>query len=196
MCSHDAMDRSGDVFANVVVYSLLALVLAMVPVGVLGKVIDDKSVLKALYAILVIGTGIWAYVATRFYGEPLWESTTWLDFDERSWNKEIRYADPGVPASVTRLRFEDLALMCYDDLCGEGLDDVWLYSVSLCRRWDVEQRCAEHRPDELNELLQVATQEERLSFAFNTARQWGLPCWRHDWASPGDDDLTSMTRLC
>ncbi|UOD28930.1 hypothetical protein INH39_26380 [Massilia violaceinigra] len=194
--SWDAQDRSTDVFASVVVYSLLALFLAMIPVGVLGKVIDDKSVLKALYAILVIGAAIWAYVATRFYGEPLWESTTWLDFDERSWNHEIRYAVAGAPASLTRLRFDDLALMCHDSLYGEGIDEVRYYHVYLCRRWDAEQLRAVHRPEELTDLQSVTTEEESLAFALDTARRWDLPCWRHQWTDPGSADGRTMTRLC
>ncbi|NHZ92374.1 hypothetical protein F2P45_25695 [Massilia sp. CCM 8733] len=157
---------------------------------------SDKSVLKWTYALLVTGAALWAYVATRFYGESLWESTTWLDVDERSWNHAVRYTESSAPTSLTRLRFDDLALMCYDSVSGDDRDEARIYHVSLCRRWDVEQLCAAHRPDPLNDLLALASQEESLAFAFATARKWDLPCWRHDWATPGSADRRSMTRLC
>lgn len=192
----DVRDRSTDVFATVTVATVVGLALGLIPVLCLSKVTSDKSVLKWVYALLVIGAALWAYVATRYYGESLWESTNWLDFDERSWNQEIRYTDGSAPTSLTRLRFDDLALMCYDSVSGDDRDEARTYHVSLCRRRDVEQRCAAHRPDPLDHLMALESEEESLAFAFDTARKWDLPCWRHDCPTPSSADRRSMTRLC
>lgn len=196
MGHNDARMRSSDALINLMFYTLLALFVAVVPVALLAEAIGDKRVFRVLYPVAVAGSGIWAWLATRFKAQSLWESTTWLDFDKRSWHHEIRYTDASAPTNASTLGWDALALMCYDELCGEDADQYRLYSVSLCRRRDAEQIGLTRRPEDVNLLLVVESKEDSLAFAFDTARQWELPCWRHDWPGAGSADSRSMTRLC
>lgn len=196
MRHRDKRARSSDGTDNVIVYTFLALFLVPLPLILLVKMIGDKSLFLTLYPATVIGIAIWGYLIPQREANSLWESLTWLDFEQRTWNHEIRYTDGSAPTSLTRLRFDDLALLCFDSLHGEDGDEVRIYHVCLCRRWDAEQLCCVYPPEQLNHLLSVTTKEESMAFAFATASKWDLPCWRHDWATPGSADRRSMTRLC
>ncbi|MDM5180892.1 hypothetical protein PO883_27300 [Massilia sp. DJPM01] len=187
-------EHAGDAMLGAVIYAVAGAVLLLVPFGGLSKIIWQKDILFSLYLACVVGVGSWAYVVARFKEGSVWETMTWLDFDDRSWNKYIRYTDASMPNQETRLAFADLALICDDHIYGEVPDEVHYYSVALCHAWDVKEKQKRRAPPELSLLRRFRNEQASHDFAAAIARRTGITCWKLDWNRLSDTG-TCLTRL-
>lgn len=187
-------EHSADAMLGAVIYAVAGAVLLLAPFGGLSNIIWQKDILFSLYLACIMGVGIWAYVAARYKEGSVWETKTWIDFDDRSWNKYIRYTDASMPNEDTRLAFADLALICDDHIYGEGPDEVHYYSVVLCRAGDVKNKRIARPPPQLSLLRRFRSEQESLDFAAGIARRSGISCWKLDWSRLSATG-TCMTRL-
>ncbi|ATQ77410.1 hypothetical protein CR152_25095 [Massilia violaceinigra] len=187
-------EHSADAMLGAVIYAVAGAVLLLAPFGGLSNIIWRKDILFSLYLACIVGVGIWAYVVARFKEGSVWETKTWIDFDDRSWNKYIRYTDASMPNEDTRLAFADLALICDDHIYGEGPDEVQYYSVALCRAWDVKNKRIARPPPQLSLLRRFRSEQESLDFAAAIAGRSGIACWKLDWSRLSATG-TCVTRL-
>ncbi|HEX8611137.1 MAG TPA: hypothetical protein VF800_07580 [Telluria sp.] len=187
-------EHARDATSGALIYAMVGAVLLLVPFGALSRIIWQKGILFSLYLACIVGVGIWAYAVARFKEGAVWETMTWIDFDDRSWNKYIHYTDASMPNQETRLAFADLALVCIDHIDGDGPDEVHYYSVVLCHARDVKDKRIRCAPPELSLLRRFRHEQASLDFAVAIARRTGITCWKLDWSRLSDTGIC-MIRL-
>lgn len=193
--SRHPVERSNEAFKDALQQIVLLLVIGFFAVDAAGKFTNDKLMLWTLWGIVILANGIWAYRATRYAPASVWETMTWLDLDDRSWNTYMRYPDGALPTTQNRVPFADLAVLFDGSHIPEDPEWPLRYSISLCLREKVEQPGNDYDRGELSKIEDKLSEEHGRDMAIDLATRYGIVCWERECKWVGGSP-SRMIRLC
>lgn len=180
--SRNRVQRSNDAFKNMLKQFVLLLVMGIFAVEAAQIFTDNKLLLGTICTVVVFVYSIRAYIVVRFAPASVWETMTWLDLDERSWNTYMRYTDGALPTTQTRLPFDDLAVLFYAAGVPYDPEAPVRYIVALCLRTEAEHIGNGDYPAELTRFNSAPCEQEKegRKLAVRIATRYDIACWEQE----------------
>ena len=160
--------------------------LAFIPVLTIAAVFRalgvERGPLAAIAAAIVLGVAMHIFIKEMCDRTWAWDQTKWLDFTDRVWRSNKRFAHDSMSVEASSIPFASLVLVYHYASMQEGIHfhlELGQFS-DLGQYFSVPSECTQ-------QVFYSDNEQEVLNFALQLAERWGIDCWYY--AAPSDGGL-------